>query len=90
MVQAVERAVLGFLLWLWLHLTSPGSQPPQPPPPPPNPIQLSPDTGQENVLVVWGLRVLMAVASAIGSWEKSSESVRFRHWLRRVTRGAIR
>jgi RNA polymerase sigma-70 factor (ECF subfamily) len=34
-------------------------------------------------------RVLMAVASAIGSWEKSSESVRFRHWLRRVTRNAI-
>ena len=34
-------------------------------------------------------RVLMAVASAIGSWEKSSESVRFRHWLRRVARNAI-
>ena len=34
-------------------------------------------------------RVLMAVASAIGSWERASESVRFRHWLRRVTRNAI-
>lgn len=34
-------------------------------------------------------RVLMAVASAIGSWEKSSESVRFRHWLRRIARNAI-
>ncbi len=34
-------------------------------------------------------QVLMAVASAIGSWEKSNESVRFRHWLRRVARNAI-
>jgi RNA polymerase sigma-70 factor, ECF subfamily len=34
-------------------------------------------------------RVLMAVASAIGSYEKSSEPVRFRHWLRRVARNAI-
>jgi RNA polymerase sigma-70 factor (ECF subfamily) len=34
-------------------------------------------------------RVLISVASAIGSWEKSSESVRFRHWLRRVARNAI-
>ena len=34
-------------------------------------------------------QVLMAVASAIGSWEKSDESVRFRHWLRRVARNAI-
>lgn len=34
-------------------------------------------------------RVLMAVASAIGGWEKSDESVRFRHWLRRVARNAI-
>jgi RNA polymerase sigma-70 factor, ECF subfamily len=34
-------------------------------------------------------QVLMAVASAIGSWEKSGESVRFRHWLRRVARNAI-
>lgn len=34
-------------------------------------------------------QVLMAVASAIGSWEKSSESVRLRHWLRRVVRNAI-
>ena len=34
-------------------------------------------------------QVLMAVASAIGRWEKSSESVRLRHWLRRVVRNAI-
>ena len=34
-------------------------------------------------------QVLMAVASAIGRWEKSDESVRFRHWLRRVARNAI-
>jgi RNA polymerase sigma-70 factor (ECF subfamily) len=34
-------------------------------------------------------RVLMAVSSAIGSYEKSNESVRFRHWLRRVARNAI-
>lgn len=34
-------------------------------------------------------RVLMAVSSAIGRWEKSNESVRFRHWLRRVARNAI-
>jgi len=34
-------------------------------------------------------RVLMAVASAIGRFEKSGESVRFRHWLRRVARNAI-
>jgi len=34
-------------------------------------------------------RVLMAVASAIGDWEKADESVRFRHWLRRVARNAI-
>ena len=34
-------------------------------------------------------QVLMAVASAIGSWEKCNESVRFRHWLRRVARNAI-
>ena len=34
-------------------------------------------------------RVLMAVASAIGRWEKSDEAVRFRHWLRRLTRNAI-
>src|SRR5690349_6553727 len=33
-------------------------------------------------------RVLIAVAAAIGSWEKSSGSVRFRHWLRRVARNA--
>jgi RNA polymerase sigma factor (sigma-70 family) len=34
-------------------------------------------------------RVLMAVAASIGNWEKSSESVRFRHWLRRVACNAI-
>jgi RNA polymerase sigma-70 factor, ECF subfamily len=34
-------------------------------------------------------QVLMAVASAIGRWEKSSEQVRFRHWLKRVARNAI-
>jgi RNA polymerase sigma-70 factor (ECF subfamily) len=34
-------------------------------------------------------QVLMAVASAVGTWEKSGESVRFRHWLRRVARNAI-
>ena len=34
-------------------------------------------------------QVLIAVASAIGDWEKSNEAVRFRHWLRRVARNAI-
>ncbi len=34
-------------------------------------------------------QVLMAVASSIGSWEKSNESVRLRHWLRRVVRNRI-
>ena len=34
-------------------------------------------------------RVLLAVVSAIGDWEKRGESIRFRHWLRRVTRNAI-
>jgi RNA polymerase sigma factor (sigma-70 family) len=34
-------------------------------------------------------RVLMAIAASIGGWERSSESVRFRHWLRRVARNAI-
>lgn len=34
-------------------------------------------------------QVLMAVASAIGRWEKSDPEVRFRHWLRRVARNAI-
>lgn len=33
--------------------------------------------------------VFMAVAASIGRWEKSTESTRFRHWLRRVTRNAI-
>lgn len=34
-------------------------------------------------------QVLIAVASAIGRWEREGETVRFRHWLRRVTRNAI-
>ena len=34
-------------------------------------------------------QVLIAVASAIGNWQKSSEEVRFHHWLRRVARNAI-
>ncbi len=34
-------------------------------------------------------QVLLAVASAIGDWEKREESTRFRHWLARVTRNAI-
>lgn len=34
-------------------------------------------------------QVFMAVASAIGNWEKRDESTRFRHWLSRVTKNAI-
>jgi RNA polymerase sigma-70 factor (ECF subfamily) len=34
-------------------------------------------------------KVLMSVASSIGDWEKTNPSVRFRHWLRRVTRNSI-
>ena len=34
-------------------------------------------------------QVLMAVASAIGDWEKRDETTRFRHWLSRVTKNAI-
>ncbi len=34
-------------------------------------------------------QVLMAVASAIGDWEKRDESTRFRYWLSRVTKNAI-
>ena len=34
-------------------------------------------------------QVLMSVASAIGDWEKRHESMRFRHWLSRVTKNAI-
>jgi len=34
-------------------------------------------------------QVLIAVASAIATWEKSDEQIRFRHWLRRVARNAI-
>ena len=34
-------------------------------------------------------QVLMAVASAIGRWQKSHEEMRFRHWLRRIVRNAI-
>ena len=34
-------------------------------------------------------QVLLAVASAIGRWERQEDSTRFRHWLRRITRNAI-
>lgn len=34
-------------------------------------------------------QVLLAVASAIGSYEKANDQVRFRNWLSRVTRNAI-
>ncbi|TWU02493.1 RNA polymerase sigma factor [Stieleria varia] len=34
-------------------------------------------------------QVLLAVASAIGDWEKRDGATRFRHWLARVTRNAI-
>ena len=34
-------------------------------------------------------QVLMAVASAIGDWNKRDDSTRFRHWLSRVTKNAI-
>ena len=34
-------------------------------------------------------QVLMAVASAVGDWEKQDESTKFRHWLTRVTKNAI-
>ena len=34
-------------------------------------------------------QVLLSVASAIGRWENAREGVRFRHWLRKVTRNAI-
>ena len=34
-------------------------------------------------------QVLISVAGSIGRYQKSSESVRFRHWLRRVARNAI-
>ena len=34
-------------------------------------------------------QVLISVASAIGRWQKQDESIRFRHWLRRVTRNHI-
>ena len=34
-------------------------------------------------------QVLMAVASAIGRWERSDEGTRFRNWLSRITRNAI-
>ncbi len=34
-------------------------------------------------------QVLMAVASAVGRWNRNGESARFRHWLRRVARNAI-
>ncbi|MCA9194197.1 MAG: sigma-70 family RNA polymerase sigma factor [Planctomycetales bacterium] len=34
-------------------------------------------------------QVLIAVATAIGRWEKSEEETRFRNWLSRVTKNAI-
>ena len=34
-------------------------------------------------------QVLMSVAAAIPRWQKAGETVRFRHWLKRVTRNAI-
>ena len=34
-------------------------------------------------------QVLMAVAGAVGDWEKRDESAKFRHWLSRVTKNAI-
>lgn len=34
-------------------------------------------------------QVLMAVASTIDRWESQDHTVRFRHWLRRVTKNAI-
>ena len=34
-------------------------------------------------------QVLMSVAGAIGRWEQQSQSTKFRHWLRRVTKNAI-
>lgn len=34
-------------------------------------------------------QVLLAVSGAIGSWEKSNSSVKFRHWLSKVIRNAI-
>jgi RNA polymerase sigma-70 factor, ECF subfamily len=34
-------------------------------------------------------QVMMAVAKAVGAWEKRDGSTRFRHWLSRVTKNAI-
>lgn len=34
-------------------------------------------------------QVLAAIAGAVGRWEKSDKSTRFRHWLRRIARNAI-
>ena len=34
-------------------------------------------------------QVLVAVAGAVGRWEKSDMATRFRHWLRRIARNAI-
>lgn len=33
--------------------------------------------------------VLISIAGSIGRWEKQDESIRFRHWLRRVAKNAI-
>ena len=34
-------------------------------------------------------QVLMSIAGSIDRWQKNTESVRFRHWLRRVAKNAI-
>lgn len=34
-------------------------------------------------------KVLIAVAAAIGRWEKSNDTSKFRHWLSKVTKNAI-
>ncbi|MEM7317053.1 MAG: sigma-70 family RNA polymerase sigma factor, partial [Planctomycetota bacterium] len=34
-------------------------------------------------------RVLMAIAGSIDRWQKEDESVRFRHWVRKIVRNAI-
>ena len=34
-------------------------------------------------------QVLMSVSSVVGQWEKRGAGIRFRHWLRKVTRNAI-
>ena len=34
-------------------------------------------------------QVLLSISQSIGRWEKANESVRFRHWLRRVAKNSI-